>query len=113
MGNLRGAIRAQSRDVWSASRRGSGEKIWLKYLRDFYLSLIGLLIALIITLSITSIAGSARQMISSLALPRRHRMVKTGWHLIGRRPYSIFCQLSAFLLDFSGDCLAQNNTVKR
>lgn len=62
MGNLREAIRAQSRDVWGASRRI--RKIWLKYLRDF-ISLIGLLIALIITLSITSIAGSAQQMIIS------------------------------------------------
>ncbi len=63
MGNLREAIRAQSRDVWERTPQDQ-EKIWVKYLRDF-VSLIGLLIALIVTLSITSIAGSAQQMIIS------------------------------------------------
>ena len=63
MGNLREAIRAQSRDVWERTPQDQ-EKIWVKYLRDF-ISLIGLLIALIVTLSITSIAGSAQQMIIS------------------------------------------------
>ena len=57
MGNLREAIRAQSRDVWDVRRR-IRKKLWVKYLRDF-VSLIGLLVALIVTLSITSIAGSA------------------------------------------------------
>lgn len=55
MGNLREAIRAQSRDVWERSPQDQ-EKFWVKYLRDF-ISLIGLLIALIVTLSITSVAG--------------------------------------------------------
>ncbi|MGK7617658.1 inner membrane protein YhjD, partial [Salmonella enterica] len=63
MGNLREAIRAQSRDV-SERKPQDQEKIWLKYLRHF-ISLIGLLIALIIPLSITSIAGSAQQMLIS------------------------------------------------
>ncbi|MCP6105823.1 YihY/virulence factor BrkB family protein, partial [Klebsiella pneumoniae] len=63
MGNLREAIRAQSRDVWERSPQDQ-EKFWVKYLRDF-ISLIGLLIALIVTLSITSVAGSAQQMIIS------------------------------------------------
>ncbi len=49
MGNLREAIRAQSRDVWERSPQDQ-EKFWAKYLRDF-ISLIGLLIALIVTLS--------------------------------------------------------------
>ena len=49
MGNLREAIRAQSRDVWERSPQDQ-EKFWVKYLRDF-ISLIGLLIALIVTLS--------------------------------------------------------------
>src|SRR5699024_12467557 len=61
MGNLREAIRAQSRDVWERSPQDQ-EKFWVKYLRDF-ISLIGLLIALIVTLSITSVAGSAQHMI--------------------------------------------------
>ncbi|MCP5978245.1 YihY/virulence factor BrkB family protein, partial [Klebsiella pneumoniae] len=56
MGNLREAIRAQSRDVWER-RSQDEEKIWVKYFRDL-ISLIGLLVALIITLSITSVAGS-------------------------------------------------------
>ena len=47
MGNLREAIRAQSRDVWER-RPQDQEKIWVKYLRDF-ISLIGLLVALVIT----------------------------------------------------------------
>lgn len=63
MGNLREAIRAQSRDVWERKPQDQ-EKIWVKYLRDF-VSLIGLLVALIVTLSITSVAGSAQQMIIS------------------------------------------------
>jgi membrane protein len=63
MGNLREAIRAQSRDVWERKPQDQ-EKIWVKYLRDF-VSLIGLLVALIVTLSITSVPGSAQQMIIS------------------------------------------------
>ncbi|STG50975.1 tRNA-processing ribonuclease [Escherichia coli] len=39
MGNLREAIRAQSRDVWERSPQDQ-EKFWVKYLRDF-ISLIG------------------------------------------------------------------------
>ena len=62
MGNLREVIRAQSRDVWER-RPQDQEKIWVKYLRDF-ISLIGLLVALVITLS-HSVAGSAQQMIIS------------------------------------------------
>jgi len=58
MGNLREAIRAQSRDVWERNEQDK-EKIWLKYSRDF-ISLIGLMLALIITLSLTSIAGTAQ-----------------------------------------------------
>ena len=58
MGNLREAIRAQSRDVWERNEQDK-EKIWLKYSRDF-ISLIGLVLALIVTLSLTSIAGAAQ-----------------------------------------------------
>lgn len=58
MGNLREAIRAQSRDVWERNEQDK-EKIWLKYSRDF-ISLTGLMLALIITLSLTSIAGTAQ-----------------------------------------------------
>jgi membrane protein len=61
MGNLREAIRAQSRDVWER-KPDDKEKIWKRYIRDF-LSLTGLVLALIITLTLTSIAGSAQEVI--------------------------------------------------
>src|SRR5471030_1352380 len=59
MGNLREAIRAQSRDVWERNPQDQ-EKIYKRYARDF-ISLTGLVLALIITLSLTSIAGSAQK----------------------------------------------------
>ena len=58
MGNLREAIRAQSRDIWERAPHEK-EKIWFKYARDL-LSLIGLVLALIVTLSLTSVAGAAQ-----------------------------------------------------
>ena len=81
MGNLREAIRAQSRDVWERSPQDQ-EKFWVKYLRDF-ISLIGLLIALIVTLSITSVAGSAQQMIISALHLNSIEWLKPTWRLIG------------------------------
>jgi membrane protein len=63
MGNLREAIRAQSRDVWER-KPDDKEKIWKRYIRDL-LSLTGLMLALVITLSLTSVAGSAQAMIVS------------------------------------------------
>lgn len=102
MGNLREAIRAQSRDVWERKPQDQ-EKIWLKYLRDF-ISLIGLLIALIITLSITSIAGSAQQMIISALYLDSIEWLKPAWHLIGLA-ISILPTI-CFSSGFSGDCLA-------
>ncbi|PMC12510.1 inner membrane protein YhjD, partial [Klebsiella aerogenes] len=87
MGNLREAIRAQSRDVWERTPQDQ-EKIWVKYFRDL-ISLIGLLVALVITLSITSVAGSAQQMIiSALA-----------WRLIGLA-ISIFANYLLFFWIF-------------
>ncbi|SFN59724.1 membrane protein [Izhakiella capsodis] len=61
MGNLREAVRAQSRDVWERNPQDQ-EKFWRKYIRDF-ISLIGLVLALIITLTLTSVAGSAQNAI--------------------------------------------------
>lgn len=61
MGNLREAIRAQSRDVWGRNPHDE-EKIYFQYTRDFF-SLIGLLIALVITLFLTSVAGAAQNAI--------------------------------------------------
>nr|WP_159340228.1 MULTISPECIES: inner membrane protein YhjD [Leclercia] len=81
MGNLREAIRAQSRDVWERKPQDQ-EKIWIKYFRDF-VSLIGLLVALVITLSITSAAGSAQQMIISALYLDTIEWLKPVWHLVG------------------------------
>ncbi|WP_413727514.1 inner membrane protein YhjD [Sodalis sp. RH19] len=61
MGNLREAIRAQLRDEWERNPQDE-EKFYLKYLRDL-ISLIGLIVALIVTLSLTSIAGAAQESI--------------------------------------------------
>ncbi|MGK2888369.1 MAG: inner membrane protein YhjD [Candidatus Malihini olakiniferum] len=63
MGNLREAIRAQSCDVWERNPHKE-EKIYFQYVRDF-LSLIGLLIALTITMFLTSAAGTAQSAIVS------------------------------------------------
>lgn len=81
MGNLREAIRAQSRDVWERTPQDQ-EKIWIKYFRDF-ISLIGLLVALIVTLSITSVAGSAQKMIISALYLDSIEWLKPAWWLIG------------------------------
>ncbi|MBJ7222134.1 MULTISPECIES: inner membrane protein YhjD [unclassified Brenneria] len=61
MGNLREAIRAQSRDVWERNPKDE-EKIYFQYTRDF-LSLTGLMLALVVTLFLTSVAGTAQDMI--------------------------------------------------
>ncbi|MBV4368747.1 inner membrane protein YhjD [Erwinia sp. BNK-24-b] len=61
MGNLREAVRAQSRDVWERNQQDK-EKIYFKYTRDF-ISLIGLVLALFITITLTSVAGAAQDAI--------------------------------------------------
>ncbi|WP_435946864.1 inner membrane protein YhjD [Dryocola sp. BD586] len=81
MGNLREAIRVQSRDQWERNPQDD-EKFWIKYLRDF-ISLIGLLVALIVTLSITSIAGSAQDTIIRILHLGGIEWLKPAWHLIG------------------------------
>ncbi|HBV39260.1 MAG TPA: inner membrane protein YhjD, partial [Erwinia sp.] len=55
------AVRAQSRDVWERNQQDK-EKIYFKYTRDF-ISLIGLVLALFITITLTSVAGSAQDAI--------------------------------------------------
>lgn len=97
MGNLREAIRAQSRDVWERTPQDQ-EKIWIKYLRDF-VSLIGLLIALIVTLSITSVSGSAQQMIISALYLDNIEWLKPAWRLIGLA-ISIFANYLLFFWIF-------------
>jgi len=61
MGNLREAIRAQLRKEWERNPQDE-EKFYYKYLRDL-VSLIGLIVALIVTLALTSIAGAAQDAI--------------------------------------------------
>lgn len=97
MGNLREAIRAQSRDVWERTPQDQ-EKNWIKYLRDF-ISLIGLLIALIITLSITSVSGAAQQMIISALYLDNIEWLKPAWRLIGLA-ISIFANYLLFFWIF-------------
>ena len=74
------------------------EKFWVKYLRDF-ISLIGLLIALIVTLSITSVAGSAQQMIISALHLNSIEWLKPTWRLIGLA-ISIFANYLLFFWIF-------------
>ena len=97
MGNLREAIRAQSRDVWERTPQDQ-EKIWVKYFRDF-VSLIGLLVALIVTLSITSVAGSAQQMIISALYLDYIEWLKPAWRGIGLT-ISIFANYLLFFWIF-------------
>jgi len=97
MGNLREAIRAQSRDVWERTPQDQ-EKIWVKYFRDF-VSLIGLLFALIVTLSITSISGAAQQMIISLLYLDNIEWLKPAWRSIGLA-ISIFANYLLFFWIF-------------
>ena len=67
MGNLREAIRAQSRDVWERTPQDQ-EKIWVKYLRDF-ISLIGLLVAGWINRSIGRLSRYADAVTTDTPLP--------------------------------------------
>ncbi|WP_159566800.1 inner membrane protein YhjD [Budvicia diplopodorum] len=67
MGNLREAVRAQSRDEWERNPADE-EKVYFRYIKDF-LALTGLVMALILTIALTSIAGSAQQsLVNALGL---------------------------------------------
>ena len=94
----------QSRDVWER-RPQDEEKIWVKYFRDL-ISLIGLLVALIITPSITSVAGSAQQMIISALYLDNIEWLKPAWRLIGLA-ISILPTICSFL-----DFLARRAIVR-
>ncbi|MEH6529937.1 MAG: inner membrane protein YhjD [Photobacterium frigidiphilum] len=61
MGNLREAIRAQTRDVWERKPEDK-DHLFLQYGKDF-VALTGLVAALIITVALTSVAGSAQKTI--------------------------------------------------
>lgn len=81
MNNLREAVRAQSREVWERNPEDK-EAFWLKYVGNL-ISLIGLLIALIVTLTITSVAGSAQQLIISALYLDSIEWLKPAWQSIG------------------------------
>jgi membrane protein len=89
---------APSRATSGSAAAGRGENLG-KYFRDL-ISLIGLLVALIITLSITSVAGSAQQMIiSALYLDYIEWLNPPGadWpgHLHLRQLFAVFLDLLA------------------
>ncbi|WP_118985257.1 inner membrane protein YhjD [Photorhabdus sp. CRCIA-P01] len=79
--NLRQAILAQFHPVWVRNQEDN-EKIYFKYLRDA-ISLIGLLLALVITLSLTSIAGSAQATIVKMLGLDGIEWLRPSWFLIG------------------------------
>ena len=97
MGNLREAVRAQSRDKWERTAQDQ-EKFWTKYLRDL-VSLIGLIVALVVTLSITSVAGSAQSLLISLLHLDGIEWLKPVWHLVGLT-ISIFANFLLFFWIF-------------
>lgn len=94
MNNLREAVRAQSREVWERDPEDK-EAFWLKYVGNL-ISLIGLLIALIVTLTITSISGSAQQLIISSLHLDYIEWLKPAWRSIGL----LISILANFLLFF-------------
>lgn len=97
MGNLREAVRAQTRDSWQRTDKDK-EKIWIKYLRDF-IALSGLLIALIITLVITSISGSAQSVIIQFLHLDALEWLRPTWRLVGLA-ISIFANFLLFFWIF-------------
>lgn len=81
MGNLREAVRAQTRETWERPEQDK-EKIWTKYFRDF-IYLTGMLVAIILTLIITSISGSAQSLIISFLHLESIEWLRPTWHLVG------------------------------
>ncbi|NRN27666.1 inner membrane protein YhjD [Photorhabdus heterorhabditis] len=79
--NLRQAILAQFHPVWVRNQEDE-KKIYFKYIRDA-ISLIGLLLALVITLSLTSIAGSAQAIIVEILGLSGIEWLRPSWFLIG------------------------------
>lgn len=97
MGNLREAVRAQTRKTWERAEQDK-EKIWTKYIRDF-VYLTGMLIAIILTLIITSISGSAQSLIISFLHLESIEWLRPTWHLVGLA-ISIFANYLLFFWIF-------------
>ncbi|HGJ5876962.1 MAG TPA: inner membrane protein YhjD [Arsenophonus sp.] len=96
--NLRLAILAQSRDIWERNE-AERESIFFSYFRDF-LFLIGLLIALVITITLTSIAGSAQATLVSLLYLDGIEWLRPIWTTVGLT-ISIIANYLLFLWIFS------------
>lgn len=81
MGNLREAVRAQTRATWERTEQDK-ENILTKYSRDL-LYLTGMLIAIILTLVITSISGSAQSLIINFLHLGSIEWLRPTWRLVG------------------------------
>lgn len=97
MGNLREAVRAQTRETWERAEQDK-ENLLTKYLRDL-ISLTGMLIAMIITLIITSISGSAQSLIINFLHLDEIEWLRPTWHLVGLA-ISIFANYLLFFWMF-------------
>lgn len=97
MGNLREAVRAQTRKTWERTEQDK-ETFWIKYLRDF-IYLTGMLVAIILTLIITSISGSAQSLIISFLHLEAIEWLRPTWHLVGLA-ISIFANYLLFFWIF-------------
>jgi len=96
MGNLHEAIRAKSRDIWKRNPQDQ-EKVYFKYTRDF-ISLIGLVVALIITLALTSIAGLAQEVIVNALVLDGIQWLRPAMMLIALS-ISVFANYLLFFVD--------------
>lgn len=81
MGNLREAIRAQTRDSWVQAEKEK-EPFWQRYIRDF-ISLSGMIVAMIITLVITSVSGSAQSIIIHFLHLDTLEWLRPTWRAVG------------------------------
>lgn len=81
MGNLREAIRAQTRKTWERAEQDK-ESFWIKYVRDF-ISLTGMIVAMIVTLLITSASGAAQSLIINALHLNAIDWLRPTWHLVG------------------------------
>ncbi len=97
MGNLREAVRAQTRKTWERTEQDK-EKFWVKYLRDF-VYLTGMLVAIILTLIITSISGSAQSLIIRFLHLESIEWLRPTWYLVGLA-ISIFANYLLFFWIF-------------
>lgn len=82
IGNLREAVSVQFRPDWNLPEQQAKPRLWGKYLRDI-IGLIGMLLALIVTLFITSVAGSAQIRVIQLLHLQHISWLTPVWGLLG------------------------------